>query len=785
MKTKKIISLLLAIVLTLGLSSVFVTAEAPPNYYDDVEHVTNRSFSDDIDGTVDEGTWGEPNAIFTRSSHFFTPNEQPSWTHVNITNYNYLIGGKRVFENQSIELYVRRAEEGIYLAVKFINAIKRDEAVADTLWTKRAGLDISIGTYDETYNVKRDANKELFRTYRLMEDYNAADKSYTAVVAYPYQNSVPQSGAKLTSYAIGYENRTYTYECIIPYDNTYILKDHDLVLSLAVRDAYVEKSNNPDNTKTFSISNVFNISDVCRATTKQGYTKLDNGLVIGDENTHPFLRLNPLRIRIDEKCYKKDTVAQKQGDISIDANVSPAEWGEPVIVTSPTHAEATWTKNGYWSNQEVSKDQRAKVYMTNDTDYLYVAATLDPAKANKNVNAANYLHPQMSLTLSKYDPDSNVAIVNGQEQFSYYRIGSTTGGAVTASVVNRQLKKFTLSDSDWEVRYDAEAETYFYELRIPLSTTNIDIRETTKIAVSIQIGDANGSTNTADENNRYNIGGTGVANYYKASTEGQYPHANQPVLVMTLNQNHGVTDTTVAEVGDWNFGTVAGALAVAKAGETVTLLKEASVDSLQVNAGVTLDLNGKTVTVSDNGTFAVFGTVMDSADGVALIQVNKDNVTSIPTNNTQMALYDGTGYRIYNYSVDSLPHRSNGTNAAMYGVHVDFTNHNAYTALAEQGSNSGLQFFMNVDTAMGKINNGDGQNLSFHLEADGTGTDWIRNYGEACVNKLANNGDVQYIVFTLKITGLESLAEGDSLDVKAGVRSGVQGTEVNNWITLQ
>lgn len=217
----------------------------------------------------------------------------------------------------------------------------------------------------------------------------------------------------------------------------------------------------------------------------------------------------------------------------------------------------------------------------------------------------------------------------------------------------------------------------------------------------------------------------------------------------------------------------------------VILMADAEVDSLTVNAGVTLDLNGKTVTVSENGTFAAFGTVKDSADGVALIKVNKDNVTLIPTNNTQTALYDGTGYRIYNYSVKSLPHRSNGTDAATYGVHVDFTNHAAYSALAEQGSNSGLQFFMNVDTANGVINNGAGLDLRFHLQADETGTDWIQEYGEACVNKLANNGNVQYIVFTLKITGLDQLPEGDSLVVKAGVCSGVQGTEATNWTTLQ
>jgi hypothetical protein len=71
MKTKKIVSLLLTIVMMLGLSSVFVTAEDSPAYYDSVEHVTEWSFSDTIDGKVDESTWGNPNATFTRNNHFY------------------------------------------------------------------------------------------------------------------------------------------------------------------------------------------------------------------------------------------------------------------------------------------------------------------------------------------------------------------------------------------------------------------------------------------------------------------------------------------------------------------------------------------------------------------------------------------------------------------------------------------------------------------------------------------------------------------------------------------
>ena len=336
MKTKKIISVLLAIIMTLGLSTVFVTAVEPPAYYNGITSIAKQSILDEIDGTVEESTWGEPAAIFTRNNDLFGDNKKPNWTHIDATGWNYRdADNKRVFENQKVELYVRRAENGIYLAVKLINAIERDQAVSGTSWVKRAGLDISIGTYDTTYNVKRDSSgNELFRTYRLMEDYNKTTGGYTTQVSYPAQNGTDQSGVKLNSYAIGFndDTKTYTYELLIPYDETHILEYHDLVLSLAVRDAYVEKSNIANNNTTFSSSNVYNISDVCRATTKQGGTS--------EQKAHPFYNCNPVHIPI--------AAAAKIGDTyygSVDQAVAAADndTAETITLLKPDEAQNTVT----------------------------------------------------------------------------------------------------------------------------------------------------------------------------------------------------------------------------------------------------------------------------------------------------------------------------------------------------------------------------------------------------------------------------------------------------------
>ena len=112
------------------------------------------------------------------------------------------------------------------------------------------------------------------------------------------------------------------------------------------------------------------------------------------------------------------------------------------------------------------------------------------------------------------------------------------GGEIKATVSANQLGNFTLSDSDWAVRYDGEAMTYTYELRVPLSTTNINIYETSQIAASIQIGDSNYGTNG---NNRYNIGGTGAANQDQADVAGNYPHLGQ-AMKLNLRQQYYVVD---------------------------------------------------------------------------------------------------------------------------------------------------------------------------------------------------------------------------------------------------
>ena len=89
------------------------------------------------------------------------------------------------------------------------------------------------------------------------------------------------------------------------------------------------------------------------------------------------------------------------------------------------------------------------------------------------------------------------------------------------------------------------------------------------------------------------------------------------------------------------YDDAAAALAAAKAGDTVYVLRDHAVTNVLVTPGVTLDLNGRTLTA----TFAVgFETsnVIDSAGSGKLIVAEKNVV--LDEGNAMVPVYDGTGY---------------------------------------------------------------------------------------------------------------------------------------------
>ena len=153
---------------------------------------------------------------------------------------------------------------------------------------------------------------------------------------------------------------------------------------------------------------------------------------------------------------------------------------------------------------------------------------------------------------------------------------------------------------------------------------------TTTVAVGAFYGAANISENywggnapVPGENYtvEYTNNNVAVNNYYKEYSEG------------TLSDK--VTLNNVAKAGKYYYESITAAFAAVQDGETVTMLHDVSLsESIKVNNNITLDLNGKTITGTDNetGSFALFE-VQPSKELTVKDENNTGKITLTATNN--------------------------------------------------------------------------------------------------------------------------------------------------------
>lgn len=509
MNLKKIVSLVLAMVMLLGVITVSVEAESEPAHVSITADGAPMNIT--VDGVVSYEEWGKPDGSWTWSKTFYSKgtDRHDNWTFTAYTG-DYMVYGKtqnqevekKPWFNQSINLYARACDEGIYLAFQLVDAIGRDTQETVSSPSKCAGLDFSIGTYNSIGNVnKNDKGTELRYSYRLFETYQKDTNTYKT-------NLQTSSGGvpPLDQVQIGFDNatNTYTYEVLVPYDSQYIIKGEDIVLSFALRDQYVPGYGNAANIYYFSTA------------VGHHFRKL------GNETTwkSPLQDYNPIRLTFPE-CYVNHTATRMPDQApTMDGSVSTNEWGNPVIVTSRDHARDVWGSNGHWRSEpsKHNADQRAKVWLTNDNTYIYVAATLDKESlgtAWTSTAAGKFrMYPQMGLMLAARGESTDLQKnSDGKEIRTEFSFSFDKDGNPVATVSGKYIARpTTLADSDWGVTFNEETGTYTYEARISYALTNIDPIQSNKIAMSVYLSSSNHGTHKNNENNRFNIGGPGYAN---------------------------------------------------------------------------------------------------------------------------------------------------------------------------------------------------------------------------------------------------------------------------------
>ena len=212
------------------------------------------------------------------------------------------------------------------------------------------------------------------------------------------------------------------------------------------------------------------------------------------------------------EAYNLGTTASAFSEnIKADGIVTEEEWGEPVIVTGP---EDAWAHNAtdkwdYWQFfAPADMEQRVKIYVTNDNENIYLAMTMD--KASDNMSACpsagdlwGYAH--FGFNIGQYTEGTLVPQIEAggmmHDQWTGYFFGMVNGAKGQLAQAHG-LDPKELPAENYEIKYDATAKTWTYEVILPMSYTNIDLEKSQDIAISFDMADGKLVDNGG---NRYHI----------------------------------------------------------------------------------------------------------------------------------------------------------------------------------------------------------------------------------------------------------------------------------------
>ena len=472
-----------------------------------------------LDATITPEEWGDP-MIVTSPKH--APTQWSSgFSKTQPTNVN---------NDQRLSVYATNDNDYIYLAVTLDHSVASQKQGS---FFRAPNLSLSIGQWDDTNTVKHvtvgGKEYEQFSGFRV--GFIGGTLTHRQ---YAYQLDADKVVLTEADRTAKYDEatQTYTYELRIPMSATKINleENREIALSILVGDSNIS-------TETTQTNNRYNLG-----TGAANMETASNAGAFPNKDQALKIKLNPA-VLIDPDTYVRDTVETKRSEITIDADVSVSEWGEPIIITSPYHAVKTWGASGFSKTQptNVNSEQRVKVYATNDNDYIYLAVTMDHSVPSQK-QPSFFRAPNISIALGQWDEANTVPVIDNLSQFSGFRVGF-----INNTLTHRQYAfgleadKVKLTDADRSAKYDEATQTYTYEVRIPITATNIDLTKSQDIALSLLVGDSNISSETSQTNNRYNIGGTGAANMETASTAGTFPLKGN-ALKLTLQQQYYVKD---------------------------------------------------------------------------------------------------------------------------------------------------------------------------------------------------------------------------------------------------
>ena len=432
-------------------------------------------------------------------------------------------------------------------------------------------------------------------------------------------------------------------------------------------------------------------------------------------------------------------------------------------------AELVWC--GVFSYPAGTEENPIRIEWLWDDDYINATASVS-VEAGKTV----YYNGNAGMILT----------INGSEaemdEVGIFTITNTTGAAATyelalATPVGEYSNPEVIEALPFEDTNSLAAERFYYYIWTAtedatlvldvtdganITVSNLDTYEYFELAEQVFDENYNSSWNVAEEL----ILEVGADQTLKIEVAGlmDWDTWFTPPIDYTLTIDYVVPDS--AMIGDVGYATVEDALNAAVSGDVVRLVSDAEISYARVIPGVTLDLNGYTLTAEY---VAVFngGQIGDNSEsGSGFLAVEAENVI-INANNTQLPVWKEDGYVFSTIDLRRVMTYNITADSFAFGFLPVFPNAVAKNQLADGGLDNGVTIEVRIS--------------------------WEANQGREYRNLIYNEEQVGTIFagesgtgrFNLTVGGLSAISGLTEVVVEAVVRSttGVYG--VSKGITVK
>ena len=354
-----------------------------------------------------------------------------------------------------------------------------------------------------------------------------------------------------------------------------------------------------------------------------------------------------------------------------------ANGGSPTVPLTADTQKANidhGNNNGTDANGKARAGAHAIVY-DETTAARMTGATLDNITKTLTVNFSEPMTVRKGVM-------SGLMVLNSQGQLMAQKAGAfavhPTADYGVMFNSNAYPLTITSGEASGTVALDATAYNRIINWQKMVDTHNATYPED-PLRVLFYIGEESTGTDTT-----YSWRGEAKSNYYMDSL---YTADLRPFMAnYKKNAQAGLNDFMVTEISVTNYvalangkgyDTLDAALAAATEGQTVTLYNDVTVENINISGGVTLDLNGKTLTAESVFAITEHGYLVDSTEGGALIKIAKNDEENqylkMSTINPMMPLYDcaAGGYRLFTIEMEHIVRDGETADSVKFGFRVN------------------------------------------------------------------------------------------------------------------